>query len=161
MRQALGMGAVGFMAYVATVLVLLRAFRRTAPPLVVTGSSVGVYGAMVVAAAGLSRGVMFWPASVTYWFLALCFLLAFGAIYKSISLRILRDLLDRPDRSESYEAIVKRYVQHESYQDRLRILVSDGLATREAAGFQLTHKGRRIAAAAHAIQRFFKIERSG
>jgi hypothetical protein len=116
---------------------------------------------MVGVAAGLGQRVLFWPLSASYWFLTLCFLMAFGAIYKSISLRILLDLLDRPNRSESGEAILKRYVQHESYRDRLRILVTDGLATREHAGFQLTRKGRRIAATARAVQRLFRIERSG
>ena len=127
----------------------------------VTATSVGIYLAMVGTVAGLGRRVLFWPLSASYWFLAFCFLMAFGAIYKSISLRILLDLLDRPNRSESYEAILERYVQHESYQDRLGILVADGLATREHAAFQLTRKGRRIAATAHAVQRLFKIERSG
>jgi hypothetical protein len=159
--HALLAGALGFGAYAAAVAVLLRAIHRWSPALVVTTTSVGAYLATVGVAAGMGRRVLFWPLSASYWFLALCFLMAFGAIYKSISLRILLDLLDRPDRSESYEAIHKRYVQHESYQDRLQILLAEGLATRECAGFQLTRKGRRLAAIAHAVQRFFGIERSG
>ncbi len=91
----------------------------------------------------------------------LCFLMAFGGIYKSISLRILLDLLNRPNRCDRYETILNRYVERESYQGRLRILIGDGLATRVPAGFQLTRKGRRIAAAAHALQRLFKIGTSG
>jgi len=132
-----------------------------APALAVMTGSVVVYVTMLLDAAGLGRAVRFWPVSATYWFLALCFLTAFGAIYKSISLRILLDLLNRPDRSERLEAILDRYVRRESYQARLSILVADGLATQETAGFRLTPKGRRIAALVRALQRFFRIERSG
>lgn len=145
----------------AVVLVLLKRLNRMAPAFVVTASSLVVYVTMVLVAAGLGWPVRFWPVSATYWFLALCFLTAFGAIYKSISLRILLDLLNRPNRSERFEAILDRYVQRESYQARLSILVADGLATQETAGFQLTPKGRRIAALVRALQTLFRIERSG
>ncbi len=159
--QALVAGALGFGAYVAAVVILLRALSRWTPVLIVTAASIGMYLAMLGAAAGLARRVLFWPLSASYWFLALCFLMAFGAIYKSISLRILLDLLDRPNRSDSYKAVLERYVEQESYHDRLAILLAHGLATREPGGFRLTRKGRRTAAAIHAVQRFFKIERSG
>ncbi len=76
--------------------------------------------------------------------------------------RVVRGVtLDRPGRSDAYEAILKRYVQQESYHDRLAILLAKGVATRERAGFQLTRKGCHLAATVHAVQRFFGIERSG
>ncbi len=161
MDQALETGVLGFAAYFAAVLMLLRTLNRQEPALVVTATSVAAYVAMLVGATGLGQKILFWPVSVTYWFLALCFLMVFGAIYKSVSLRIVFDLYKQPNRSDRYEAILDRYVQRESYQDRLRILVVDGLATREPTGLQLTPKGHGIAAVAHALQRFFQIEHSG
>ena len=134
MGEVLTTGGLGFVAYLTVVLVLVRVLNRMAPALVVTASSLVVYVTMLLVAARLGRAVRFWPVSATYWFLALCFLTAFGAIYKSISLRILLDLLNRPDRSERLEAILDRYVRRESYQARLSILVADGLTTQETAG---------------------------
>lgn len=159
--HALVAGALGFGAYLAAVVVLLRTLARWTPTLIVTATSVGTYLAVVGVAGGIGRRVPFWPLSASYWFLTLCFAMAFGAIYKSISLRILLDLLHRPGRSDTHEAILKRYVQQESYHERVRILVANGMATRERTGFQLTRKGRRLAAAVHTVQMFFRIERSG
>ena len=116
----------------------------------------------VLAIAMLSGGVvMFWHLSATYWFLVLCFLMVFGAVYKSISLRILADLLKQPTRSELYACILGRYIEQESYMSRLEVMMSNGLAVRLPAGFQLTAKGRRIAAIIYTIQQAFNIQRSG
>ena len=161
MKQALSFGVAGFTAYVGTVLVMLRVSHRTTPALVVTASSLVVYVTMIAVAASLGRPVLFWPASATYWFLAACFLMGFGAIYKSISLRILLDLLNRPGRADRYEGILNRYVQEESYQRRLSVLQEAGLAIRGAAGYEVTPKGRRLAAVVDALQRLFRIESSG
>ena len=161
MQQALGFGVAGFAAYVGTVLVMLRVSSRTAPALVATTSGLAVYVTMIVIAASLGRTVLFWPFSATYWFLVLCFLMGFGAIYKSISLRILLDLLNQPGRADRYEGILHRYVQQESYQRRLNILVEAGLATRGRAGYEVTRRGRQRAAIVHALQGLFKIECSG
>src|SRR5205823_13309236 len=103
----------------------------------------------------------FWALSAAYWFLVLSFLMVFGAIYKSISLRILLDLLERPQHRDSYEAILDRYVVHESYRDRTRILIAHGLATFGDPGLHLTRRGQRIAVGVSQLQRFFKIKESG
>ncbi len=160
MNLALGFGAAGFAAYVGTVLLMLRVSNRTTPALVVTTSALAVYVTMIVAAS-LDRTVLFWPMSAMYWFLSACFLMGFGAIHKSISLRILLDLLNQPGRADRYEGILTRYVQQESYQRRLGILEEAGFAIRGAAGYEVTPKGRRLAATVDALQSIFKIECSG
>ena len=162
MLEAFATGAVGFAAYLAAVLVLLRGAPRMAPSILVTATAPVVYVAILAASVAVASGrVLFWPLSASYWFLTVSFLMAFGAIHKSISLRILLDLLDCPGRCDRYDAILRRCVEYESYRARLEIIESDGLATREATGFRLTPKGRRIAAIAHGCQRLFKIEHSG
>ncbi len=132
-----------------------------APALIVIASAVAAYTAMVIVVTIFRPPFLFWPSSAVYWFLALCFLVAFGAIYKSISLRVLADLLDRPGRQDEYQAISSRYVKHESFHDRVRILVTDGLAVPSENGLVLTEKGRRMAVVVSSLQRLFKIERSG
>ena len=96
-----------------------------------------------------------------HYILTICFLMVFGAVYKSISLRILAELCMRPGRRDDYQAILGRYVHSESFKGRVRILIADGLATDDGDGLMLTRKGRRIAGAVAALQRLFRIERSG
>src|SRR5262245_14626887 len=158
MRLALGLGVAGFAAYVAVALVLLRVSRRTSPALLVTTTGLAVYGMVLVAVAVPGRAVLFWPVSAAYWFFTLIFLMAFGAIYKSISLRILLDLFHQPGRADRYDTILNRYVQQESYHHRLHLLIQGELARRGPAGCEVTPKGRRLAAIVEALQGVFKIE---
>ena len=160
MVYALLTGALGFVGYFAFVLVALRALRRSSPAVIATASSIVVYIVMLAAVAAGGRPVLFWPVSATYWFLALSFLMVFGAIYKSVSLRILLYLLNQPSRADHYAMILARYVETESYQDRLHILIEGGLATRGATGFQLSPMGRRIAFTILAVQTLYRIEHS-
>ena len=154
-------GICGFAVYFVVVVCLLRLLQRKAPALVAITASVLVYVAVLVIVMLSDWVVMFWYLSATYWFLVLCFLVVFGAVYKSISLRILFDLLNRPARSELYARILEHYIEQESYMSRLQVMMSNGLAVQLPTGFQLTEKGRRIAATVRAIQQAFNIQRSG
>lgn len=151
----------GFAGYFVVALIALRILNAAPPAVVVILSAFVAYLGMVVAVAMTFPPFLFWPSSVAYWFLALCFLMVFGAIYKSISLRILADLSIRPDRQDDYQAILSRYVHRESFQGRVRILIADGMAYDGGSGLELTRKGRRIAGMVASLQRLFKIERSG
>lgn len=161
MREAFTTGMIGFAAYLFVVVILLRALNGVAASVVVTVTSVIAYVGILAAAVVARPQVWFWPLSASYWFLTLCFLMVFGAIYKSISLRILLDLSQRPQRADRYDAILSRYIEGESFQDRLRVMLAAGLATRGSRGLQLTTKGRRLAAAVSRLQTLYKIERSG
>lgn len=161
MLDAILVAVGGFAGYLALVLIALRIARAAPPAVVVILSAFAAYPAMVVAVVTVSPPFLFWPSSAVYWFLAICFLMVFGAIYKSISLRILAELAIRPGRQDDYQAILGRYVHRESFQGRVRILVADGMATDDGNGLVLTQKGRRVAGAVAALQRLFRIERSG
>jgi hypothetical protein len=154
-------GGVGFLAYLALVSVLLRLSDRRSPAAIVMVASVLGYVGTLVIDLLLGGPVRFWSMSATYWFLSLSFLMVFGAIYKSISLRILLHLLNQPGRSDRYQAVLDRYVKEESYQRRLEVMVANGLATRESLGLQLTTRGHRIASLARAVQVLANIRRSG
>lgn len=160
MPDAMLVAVGGFAGYLALVLVALR-LSNAAPAVIVIVSAFAAYLGMAAAVAAASPPFRFWPSSAVYWFLAICFLMVFGAVYKSISLRILAELCMRPGRREDYQAILGRYVHRESFQGRVRILVADGLATDDGGGLVLTQKGRRIAGAVAALQWLFRIERSG
>jgi len=160
MPDAMLIAVGGFTGYLALVLVALR-LSNAAPAVIVIASAFAAYLGMTVAVAAVSPPFLFWPTSAVYWFLSICFLMVFGAVYKSISLRILAELCMRPGRRDDYQAILGRSVHSERFKGRVRILIADGLATDDGDGLMLTRKGRRIAGAVAALQRLFRIERSG
>jgi hypothetical protein len=161
MWTALLFGGLGFLLYLACVVIMLRIACAAGPSRIVIGAAVIVGIATVVGALVVRPVILFWPLFASYSLLSLTFLLVFGAVYKSISLRILGDLLQRPERSDDYQGILARYIEEESYRARLSLLVSEGLADREGAGFRLTPKGGRVAKAVSNLQRFFAIRSSG
>src|ERR1017187_6855850 len=99
----------GFVVYILVVLMLLR-ISSMSPAALVCIAALVLYPLTLVIPLILGTSIEFFNFSAIYWFLTALFLLAFGAVYKSISLRILLDLLERPDRSENYEAILARYI---------------------------------------------------
>lgn len=155
------MGMIGFAVYLLLVLVALRALRRVAASAIVTGAAVVTYVGLVAVAGASGTAVRFWPLSASYWFPSLCFLMVFGAIYKSISLRILSDLIDRPACADRYDAVLGRCIEGDSYPNRLQVMADAGLAVRGASDLCLTPKGRRLAASVARLQALYKIERSG
>lgn len=153
-------GVAGFISYLLVSMVLLRR-SSASPAAVVTLTALAMYPATLAATLLLGWTVAFWPFSAIYWCLSLIFLMIFGAVYKSISLRILLDLLERPGRSDDYAAVLQRYVSEESFERRLRVMLDAGFAARDANGFRLTEKGRRIATIVRGVQAAFAIEASG
>lgn len=161
MGNGLVHGVACFAFYVVAVLLVLRLDRTTEPALLVVGLAVaaGIAGPVFFA----WRGPVFnlWTLLASYSFLTLCFLVGFGAVYKSLSLRILLRLLDKPGRTDGYQTIFNAYVVEDSYQNRLLVAVEKGLVQPSDGGLVLTDRGRRLAQRVRAIQRGFGIAQSG
>jgi hypothetical protein len=154
-------GIGGFVVYLAAVAIVLRLPWAFSPARAVIGVALLAYAAVLAAAAVFGRNANFWTVSIVFWFATLLFLMAFGALYKSVSLRILLDLLDRPGHTGLYSAILGRYVAAESFESRLAVMQENGFAVRTPAGYALTDKGRRLAGLVGALHRLFAIKRSG
>jgi hypothetical protein len=154
-------GLLGFVLYLGAVAVLLRVARRTEPALLVVAAALVCCFLTLAVLLGIGLRVNFWEYATSYWFFALCFLMAFGAIYKSISLRILLDLSMKPGRADDYDSMLARYIAEESYQNRLRVIQDKRLAARVGDRFVLTDRGRLVARSVRAIQEVFRITRSG
>jgi hypothetical protein len=161
MSASTALGAAGFVFYVAALAVMLRRRGRAAPALVAIGVALLAYVVMLVAAVGVNRPVNFWEISAIFWFPTMVFLMAFGALYKSVSLRILVDLLDAPGNAELGSTILQRYIATESFQARLALMLENKWTIRSSAGYALTRTGRRLARLAAVSQRMFAIQRSG
>jgi hypothetical protein len=153
-------GLAGFGVYVAAVLVLQRIVRGKAA-LVATGAAVAFYLIAALAALGAGWRFNFWEYTAVYSFFTLAFLMVFGAVYKSVSLRMLEFLLEQPGRSAPAEILRQRYVATGSFTHRLQVIEDARFARRGPEGFALTAKGRALARAVHGLHALFAIERIG
>ena len=159
-----GAGAIALIAFavdVAITLVMLRTLRNTSPAMLAVTSSIAGYVVAFIGALVLAPGLS-WPVTTVYWFFASAFLMGFGAIYKSISLRILLQLRRTPNRAMESAALFRDYVVADSFENRLQVLLHQGLAEMdEEHRFRATSKGRAIASLVRAAHRLFKIEHTG
>jgi hypothetical protein len=158
---AIHTGVLWFAIYVCAALVVLRAPSRRSPAVVVAGLAPVGYVAALGWTLVTGGTLLFWAFSATYAFLTLAFLVAFSAVYKSVTLRILGDLLAQPDGADIVDAILSRYVMAESFRSRVAVLTGQGFADRTAGGLRLSARGRRLARAVRAVQSAWKIEQSG
>lgn len=154
-------GLLMFALYLAGVTLALRALSRSEPALVVVALGGAVFLVAVPALLLAGQSINLWAFAVSYWFFVISFLMIFGALYKSISLRILQDLLEKPGRTEGYDAILARYIVAESYQSRLHVAQEQRLVVRSGDRYALTERGHRIARLVRAVQTAFGIRRSG
>ena len=155
------LGGIGlFVAYVAVVMAALRLSSREPAGLVILAAAfVYAIGLPLLAAIGIPVNV--WYLTVVYGFLALSFLMVFGAVYKSLSLRMLLDLLQARGHALDERHLAERYIKAQSFHDRLVVMVEKGLAQRMGARIGLSARGRRVAGAARALQTLYRIEKSG
>jgi Ca2+/Na+ antiporter len=160
MSDGFVLGAAGALVWLAVVLVLLRVSKRS-PALIVVASAVLVYLVLLVASPAISHRLAFWPFSAAYGLLTLCVLMLFGALYKSVSLRMLGDLSKAAGHALPEQELLARYIEEDSFGRRVAILLEQGHAQRTAEGLELSSKGRRIAAAIDRLQQAFAIRASG
>lgn len=160
--EGISQSLIAFFTYVLTILVILRIMRKTEPTIVVLISASAIYGFSIALAMVANQHVNFWYFSISYWFLVLSFLLAFGAVYKSLSLRMLLVLLEKPNRAHSTQSFREEYIFGDSFDNRLQLIIDQGLAKRrEQNEFELTSRGANWAASLVKLQRLFGIMRSG
>ena len=154
-------GFAGFGLYLGLTLALLHATGARAPGL--TAVLAAPVSALAVLGATITAGipVQFWHFAAGFAFPTVCFLMVFGATYKSLSLRILLDLSNREGGRDAYGAILDRYIAKESYANRLQVMETSGFTTCLDGRYALTPRGAWLAARVRAVQRFFAIGASG
>lgn len=151
-----------FAVFLITILVGLRQLKTMSPALFVCGSAVLVYLAALFLANFRPWQIHFFSFSALYWFLTLSLLMFFGAVYKSISLRIMLHLLNQRDKADGYDAILENYIKNQSYLQRVTILLEKKMLEEPQPGeFRLTSKGRLVARRLAWIQTVFAIKDSG
>jgi hypothetical protein len=160
MEGGITQGLLGFVVYLVAVPLLLRLRPGAEPATVVLAVALALWLVSLVALLAAGQRVNFWAFSISYSFLVLCFLMAFGAVYKSISLRVVAYLYRSPNHSASPQAL-ERDILERSYQERLAILADRRYADRAEDRLTLTRSGERVASWAGCLQTAFRITRSG
>jgi hypothetical protein len=157
---ALLVGLCCFAAHAAVTLVWLRLPGRTPPVARHAVSALGTHALGVALAAWWVGPFAYWPAAAVSAFGAVCWLFAFSAVYKSVSLRILMELDRVPGRALPLDAITEEYVRPE-FETRVSLLVTMDCAEETEAGFAVTERGNATARRIEAVQRACGILVSG
>ena len=97
----------------------------------------------------------------TYLFLFLLFTQIFSIFYKSISLRIIQDLMMRKSGSANFQWIHEELIVKESYRRRILELERMGIINIDGDNILLTNYGYKISQLLVAVQKKFSIIHSG
>ncbi len=97
----------------------------------------------------------------TYLFLFLLFTQLFSIFYKSISLRIIQDLMLRKNGSANFQWIYEELIVKESYRRRILELESMGIVKIDGDNILLTNHGYKISQLLVAVQKKYNIIHSG
>jgi hypothetical protein len=158
--NALLVGLAGFALHAVVTLAWLRLPGRVSPVARHAISALATHALGVSLAARFVGPFAYWPAAAASAFLAVCWLFAFSAVYKSVSLRVLTELDRAPGRAMPLEAVTEDYVRPE-FAARAALLVKMGCATESDGAYEATEKGTATACRIKAIQHACGIEASG
>jgi predicted transcriptional regulator len=151
-------GFTAILTYVTIGGILLRFRRNFSPIVLILLASIPIYLIYPIFIDDLE--IIHYTG--TYFFGAMMFLFFWGGLYKSISVRILCDLISESGGFLSVEHIYKKYLLTDSFKGRLEILLdSNLLLLRNDATYQLTLKGRKFVQRVRILQKIYKINASG
>jgi hypothetical protein len=149
-----------FALHAAVSLVWLRLPGRTSP-IARHAVSALVTHALGVAFAAVAVGpIAYWPAAAVSGFLAVGWLFAFSAVYKSVSLRILTQLDRTAGHALPVETITECQVRPE-FEARALVLVKMTCAEVLGGKFAVTEKGTATARRIEAIRRVCGVKGNG
>ncbi len=149
-----------FAAHVTATLVWLRIRRGPSPVVRHAVSALGTHILGVIVAANLAEAFAYWPVAAVSGFGAVCWLFAFSAVYKSVSLRILTELDHTPGNALPFEVIARDYVQPE-FEARVAVLMKMDCAVEVVDRYAATATGNATARRIVVIQRACGISSSG
>ncbi len=123
-------------------------------------SALSTHLVVVIITARFLGQLDYWPIAAVSGFLAVCWLFAFSAVYKSVSLRVLTQLATHSQQRLPLARISACYVRPE-FQARVVVLQAMGCVEEVQSGLIVTAKGKRIARWIGMIQRACGITTSG
>lgn len=151
-----------FVVFLMSLPVALRAAGKQRHVVeIVVGVAACPFGVCLTLLAKMSGSDSLWSFTALYAFLFAVFLQAFGVVYKSISLRMLSELVNLPGRCLAIEESHCKLVAEDAYLRRVANLREGGLVTQDGQDVQLTAKGRQVVGWISTLQRLFGIASSG
>lgn len=162
MSFAVGLAAVVVFALLAPALQLMARARAWAlgPVILLAIAAVVSHGFGVMLGIFAIPQFQYWNAASIFGFCVIAYVFAFGAVYKSVSLDILRGLVDRPDRRVPVLEIAERQVP-DLFRGRIGNLVDGGLVEPVDSHFRATAQGRNMAGRIGRLRRAFGIGDTG
>ncbi|TFV37483.1 hypothetical protein E4K66_18275 [Bradyrhizobium frederickii] len=162
MSFAVGFVAVVVFALLAPALQLMARARAWAlgPVILLAIAAVVSHGLGVMLGIFAIPHFQYWNAASIFGFCVLAYVFAFGAVYKSVSLDILRGLVDRPGRRAPVSDIAERQVP-DLFRGRIGNLVDGGLVEPVDSHFRATAAGRNMAGRIGRLRRAFGIGDTG
>jgi hypothetical protein len=157
---ALLVGPGCFALHVVVTLAWLRLPGRSSPVARHAVSALGTHIAGVAVAAWHVGPFAYWPAAAVSAFGAVCWLFAFSAVYKSVSLRILTELARAPGGALPLGAVTEEHVRPE-FTTRVAVLVKMGCGVEVEGGYTATAKGNDVACRIAVVRRVCGIEGDG
>lgn len=110
----------------------------------------------------IGQEVEFWGYSSIFFSGVIIILFVFGGLYKSISVRILCDLLESKSRGLLIEKIFEKYLLEESFRGRLDILVKSEVLERNNNDiYILSKKGKKLYYFVSFFQYLYGVKNSG
>ena len=109
----------------------------------------------------MSYNLSFWSYTLLYCFLNILSYFVFYALVKSVSVRILIDLLSTSNFLLTYNAILDDYILKDSFSRRIDLLIENGMISMSSNNLILTKKGKNFIFIIIVIQKLFQIKFSG
>lgn len=157
-------GIAGVALFVAISPALQLLIQRTAPSIspvaVLAMASLIAHLASSLLGTAFAHPFQYWNATSVFCFGVMSYVYVFGAVYKSISLRILLDLASRPRRTIELSEISDRQIP-DIFVERSAILIEGGLVTDDEGRYRTTPAGQRLTTRVALIRRLFGIGDTG
>ena len=151
-------GLMAVFTYVISAVIALRLRQNFSPISIVLMAFLPPYAIYLLFVDGLDL-VQY---TATYFFGSMLFLFFWGGLFKSISVRILCDLMDGAGKPLSVKNIYEKYLLTESFKGRLEILIqSNYLVLEDDKTYKLTVVGRKFVQRVKVLQKIYKINASG
>jgi len=143
-----------------TVIALLHMRVRMAPVLLHAISALAwhIVGIAVLLALGMIH--YYWHAAAFFGLGVMLFIFGFSAVYKSVTLRTLIFIAQRPTATITARDIHLNIVMR-SFRDRADLLVESGLVNLGSDGYSLTNSGRHMVFRISMVRRLLKVESAG
>jgi hypothetical protein len=139
---------------------VLRFNKARSPVLLQLGWAALMHVVSAIGGVVAYGALAYWPFAAAYVFLFAVHLVAFGALYKSVSLVMLCHMAERPGHSATIGELVQNVVEP-TFAERADILVSAGLVATADGAYAITSTGAAMAARLSAVQNLFAIARPG